>query len=165
MLVDSGKPHCLLTPDAAKVYQKGWYAHCDKKTFRGGTLQYWTKQGVLGVNFDHVSNELPFVYHDVAPPDVLAYQDRLPSCPYWQWHWKHEESPAAVVWTDGSRRDLGPKIGLRVGYGSHSTHQRYCLSGRVGGEAVPIRGEYATIAMVLPVAPPSQPLAILTDCL
>eukprot|EP00961_Rhodomonas_salina_P054417 731086-Rhodomonas_salina.1 len=39
------------------------------------------------------------------------------------------------------------------------------MSGQVGGEAVPIRGEYAAIAMVLQAAPPSQPLAILTDCL
>eukprot|EP00961_Rhodomonas_salina_P117726 1584285-Rhodomonas_salina.1 len=114
---------------------------------------------------DCVSDELPFAYRDVAPPDVLAYQDGLPSCPYWQWQGKHEEPPAAVVWTDGSRRDLGPEMGLRVGYGSYSTHPRYCMSGQVGGEAVPIRGEYAAIAMVLQAAPPSQPLAILTDCL
>eukprot|EP00961_Rhodomonas_salina_P077205 1035371-Rhodomonas_salina.1 len=37
--------------------------------------------------------------------------------------------------------------------------------GRVGGEAVPIRGEYAAIVVALQNANPDQQLAILTDCL
>eukprot|EP00961_Rhodomonas_salina_P054876 737414-Rhodomonas_salina.1 len=96
-LTDSGQPHDLLTPDEAKVYQKGWYAHGDKKTFGGGVLQYWTAPDAPAVDFDQVSEELPFEYRDVAPPDVLAYQDWLPSGPYWQWQGKPEELQLSLI--------------------------------------------------------------------
>eukprot|EP00961_Rhodomonas_salina_P128120 1726830-Rhodomonas_salina.1 len=61
---------------------------------------------------------------------------------------------------------MGPEHGLRVGYGTYSTTPSLNrLSGRVGGEAVPIRGEYAAIAVTLQQAPVDKPLAILSDCM
>eukprot|EP00961_Rhodomonas_salina_P077617 1041076-Rhodomonas_salina.1 len=39
------------------------------------------------------------------------------------------------------------------------------LSGRVGGEAVQIRGEYAAITVTLQQAQVNKPLAILLDCM
>eukprot|EP00961_Rhodomonas_salina_P033954 456780-Rhodomonas_salina.1 len=90
------------------------------------------------------TSKLPFGYAAVDEASILTYQDNLPSGPYWQWM---ESRGGNIVWTDGSRKDMGPEHGLRVGYGTYSTTPLLNqLSGRVGGEAVPIWGEYAAIA-------------------
>eukprot|EP00961_Rhodomonas_salina_P190975 2576962-Rhodomonas_salina.1 len=49
--------------------------------------------------------------------------------------------------------------------GRYSTIADLNFSGQVRGEAVPIQGEYAAIAIALQCADPNLPLAILTNCL
>eukprot|EP00961_Rhodomonas_salina_P181319 2447606-Rhodomonas_salina.1 len=97
--------------------------------YPGGWLQYWTPPSAGLVCFDGIERDLHFAYTDDAPLDVLRYQDELPSGPYWQWQ---ADTGGAVVWTDGSCKDLGPEKGKRVGYGTYSQTADLNLSGRVG---------------------------------
>ena len=104
---------------------------------------------------------LPFPYRREFPSssqDLHAYQNALPSGRHWN-------LDGQVVWTDGSRRMMGPEEGLRVGAGAHSRDPALCFSERIGGEAVPLRGELGAVALVLQRAAPHRPLTILTDCM
>eukprot|EP00961_Rhodomonas_salina_P146536 1972695-Rhodomonas_salina.1 len=53
--------------------------------YPGGWLQYWTPPTAGRVSFEGIERDLHFTYTDDTPPDVLLYQDELPSGPYWQW--------------------------------------------------------------------------------
>ncbi len=74
--------------------------------------------------------------------DAHAYQNALPSGKHWN-------APGQVVWTDGSSQMLGPEEGLWVGAGAYSRDLSLCFAERIGGEAVPIRGELGAVALTL----------------
>lgn len=60
-------------------------------------MRYWVQEGGDSVDFNMATSKLPFRYAAVDEALTLAYQDNLPSRPYWQWM---EARGGNVVWTD-----------------------------------------------------------------
>jgi ribonuclease HI len=145
----------------AKVYAKGWYVTGDKTLYQGTSLSIWTPARMGSCVMTPPRGTLPFAYRREFPrvnQDAHVYQDALQSGGYWK-------AEGQVVWTDGSRKLLGPEEGLRVGAGAYSRDPALCFAERIGGEAVPLRGELGAVALTLRRASRTIPLTILTDCM
>ena len=140
-----GKKREVLTGGSEKVYQKGWWKTGDKRQFKGGRIYYWREHGLPALDLEEIDRRPPFALRGDWGEEMQVYQKHVQSGAHW-------DRPGQVVWTDGARNLVTKEKStyLSVGAGAYSpTHENLNFSARIGGEAVPARGEMGAMTLTV----------------